>query len=167
MQYSDGHRPWACDHHSTEENVFHTVDLFSLVLFFVFLTRYLCSSTFLIMHMSVWMPSKIISLNATVVPCVWNECSKFFVSLQLLVSHRVVILQTIELVADYRTEDISSPRIKSIISLASDEMTRTKVKNKLIIIIIGFYIWCVSRQRWSMTFFSTLGGYPWLAASSQ
>ncbi|XP_008321450.1 maestro heat-like repeat-containing protein family member 1 [Cynoglossus semilaevis] len=45
---------------------------------------------------------------------------------KLLVSHRVVILQTIELVADYRTEDISSPRIKSIISLASDEMTRTK-----------------------------------------
>lgn len=36
MQYSDGHRPWACDHHSTEENVFHTVDLFSLVFFFCF-----------------------------------------------------------------------------------------------------------------------------------
>ncbi|XP_075937478.1 maestro heat-like repeat-containing protein family member 1 isoform X3 [Anarhichas minor] len=45
---------------------------------------------------------------------------------QLVVSHRVVILQTIELVVGCRIEEISSPRIKSIISLASDEMTRSK-----------------------------------------
>ncbi|XP_058503898.1 maestro heat-like repeat-containing protein family member 1 isoform X2 [Solea solea] len=45
---------------------------------------------------------------------------------KLVVSHRVVILQTIELIAGCRIEEISSPRIKSIISLASDEMTRSK-----------------------------------------
>uniref|UniRef100_A0A3B5BK37 Maestro heat like repeat family member 1 n=1 Tax=Stegastes partitus TaxID=144197 RepID=A0A3B5BK37_9TELE len=45
---------------------------------------------------------------------------------KLVVSHRVVILQTIELIVGCRIEDISSPRIKSIISLASDEMTRSK-----------------------------------------
>ncbi|KAK9513462.1 hypothetical protein VZT92_026993 [Zoarces viviparus] len=45
---------------------------------------------------------------------------------KLVVSHRVVILQTIELVVGCRIEEISSPRIKSIISLASDEMTRSK-----------------------------------------
>jgi hypothetical protein len=39
----------------------------------------------------------------------------------------VVILQTIELIAADRLEDIGYPRIKSIISLASDEMTRSKV----------------------------------------
>ncbi|CAL8337909.1 unnamed protein product [Gadus morhua 'NCC'] len=45
---------------------------------------------------------------------------------KLVVSHRVVILQTIELIAADRLEDIGYPRIKSIISLASDEMTRSK-----------------------------------------
>ncbi|KAF7651228.1 hypothetical protein LDENG_00113910 [Lucifuga dentata] len=45
---------------------------------------------------------------------------------KLLVSHRVVILQTIELIVISRIEEISCPRIKSIISLASDEMTRSK-----------------------------------------
>uniref|UniRef100_A0A3Q1F5A5 Maestro heat-like repeat family member 1 n=1 Tax=Acanthochromis polyacanthus TaxID=80966 RepID=A0A3Q1F5A5_9TELE len=45
---------------------------------------------------------------------------------KLVVSHRVVILQTIELVVGCRIEEISAPRIKSIISLASDEMTRSK-----------------------------------------
>uniref|UniRef100_A0AAX7UGL1 Maestro heat-like repeat family member 1 n=1 Tax=Astatotilapia calliptera TaxID=8154 RepID=A0AAX7UGL1_ASTCA len=46
---------------------------------------------------------------------------------KLVVSHRVVILQTIELIVSCRIEEISPSRIKSIISLASDEMTRSKV----------------------------------------
>ncbi|XP_076592672.1 maestro heat-like repeat-containing protein family member 1 isoform X1 [Chaetodon auriga] len=45
---------------------------------------------------------------------------------KLVVTHRVVILQTIELIVGCRIEEISYPRIKSIISLASDEMTRSK-----------------------------------------
>uniref|UniRef100_A0AAX7VMY6 Maestro heat-like repeat family member 1 n=1 Tax=Astatotilapia calliptera TaxID=8154 RepID=A0AAX7VMY6_ASTCA len=45
---------------------------------------------------------------------------------KLVVSHRVVILQTIELIVSCRIEEISPSRIKSIISLASDEMTRSK-----------------------------------------
>ncbi|KAM3873621.1 maestro heat-like repeat-containing protein family member 1 [Diretmus argenteus] len=45
---------------------------------------------------------------------------------KLVVSHRVVVLQTIELIVSSRIEAISYPRIKSIISLASDEMTRSK-----------------------------------------
>ncbi|TMS10960.1 Maestro heat-like repeat-containing protein family member 1 [Larimichthys crocea] len=45
---------------------------------------------------------------------------------KLVVTHRVVILQTIELIVGCKIEDISYPRIKSIISLASDEMTRSK-----------------------------------------
>ncbi|XP_041649053.1 maestro heat-like repeat-containing protein family member 1 [Cheilinus undulatus] len=45
---------------------------------------------------------------------------------KLAVSHRVVILQTIELIVGCRIEEISYPRIKSIISLASEEMTRSK-----------------------------------------
>ncbi|XP_019946928.2 maestro heat-like repeat-containing protein family member 1 isoform X1 [Paralichthys olivaceus] len=45
---------------------------------------------------------------------------------KLVVGHRVVILQTIELIASCKIEEISSPRIKNIISLASDEMTRSK-----------------------------------------
>uniref|UniRef100_UPI0037E92988 maestro heat-like repeat-containing protein family member 1 n=1 Tax=Semicossyphus pulcher TaxID=241346 RepID=UPI0037E92988 len=45
---------------------------------------------------------------------------------KLAVSHRVVILQTIELIVGCRIEAISYPRIKSIISLASEEMTRSK-----------------------------------------
>ncbi|XP_031432555.1 maestro heat-like repeat-containing protein family member 1 isoform X2 [Clupea harengus] len=45
---------------------------------------------------------------------------------KLIVGHRVVILQTIELVVKSKINEISYPRIKSIISLASDEMTRSK-----------------------------------------
>ncbi|XP_044062559.1 maestro heat-like repeat-containing protein family member 1 isoform X1 [Siniperca chuatsi] len=45
---------------------------------------------------------------------------------KLVVTHRVVILQTIELIVGCGIEEISYPRIKSIISLASDEMTRSK-----------------------------------------
>ncbi|CAG12883.1 unnamed protein product, partial [Tetraodon nigroviridis] len=45
---------------------------------------------------------------------------------KLSVAHRVVILQTIELIASSKIEQISYPKIKSIISLASDEMTRSK-----------------------------------------
>ncbi|XP_028280603.1 maestro heat-like repeat-containing protein family member 1 isoform X3 [Parambassis ranga] len=45
---------------------------------------------------------------------------------KLVVSHRVVILQTIELIVGCRIDEISPPKIKSIISLASDEMTRSK-----------------------------------------
>uniref|UniRef100_A0A669C2F3 Maestro heat-like repeat family member 1 n=1 Tax=Oreochromis niloticus TaxID=8128 RepID=A0A669C2F3_ORENI len=46
---------------------------------------------------------------------------------KLVVTHRVVILRTIELIVGCRIEEISPSRIKSIISLASDEMTRSKV----------------------------------------
>lgn len=45
---------------------------------------------------------------------------------KLVVGHRVVILQTIQLVVESKINEISFPRIKSIISLASDEMTRSK-----------------------------------------
>ncbi|KAJ8415756.1 hypothetical protein AAFF_G00403130 [Aldrovandia affinis] len=45
---------------------------------------------------------------------------------KLIVGHRVVILQTIELIVKVKIDEISSPKIKSIISLASDEMTRSK-----------------------------------------
>ncbi|XP_056141693.1 maestro heat-like repeat-containing protein family member 1 [Lampris incognitus] len=45
---------------------------------------------------------------------------------KLIVSHRVVILQTIELIVASKIEEITNPRTKSIISLASDEMTRSK-----------------------------------------
>ncbi|KAG7266643.1 hypothetical protein CRUP_032321 [Coryphaenoides rupestris] len=45
---------------------------------------------------------------------------------KLIASHRVVILQIIELIVASRIEEISYGRIKSIISLASDEMTRSK-----------------------------------------
>uniref|UniRef100_A0A3P9H5X0 Maestro heat-like repeat family member 1 n=1 Tax=Oryzias latipes TaxID=8090 RepID=A0A3P9H5X0_ORYLA len=45
---------------------------------------------------------------------------------KLVVIHRVVILQTIELIVSTRIEDVCASRIKSIISLASDEMTRSK-----------------------------------------
>lgn len=50
---------------------------------------------------------------------------------QLIVSHRVVVLQTMELIISSRIEDIGSEQIKSIISLASDEMTRSKVQQAL------------------------------------
>uniref|UniRef100_A0A3Q3BFT5 Maestro heat-like repeat family member 1 n=1 Tax=Kryptolebias marmoratus TaxID=37003 RepID=A0A3Q3BFT5_KRYMA len=45
---------------------------------------------------------------------------------KLVVTHRIVILQTIELIVSCSIEDLSAPKIKSIISLASDEMTRSK-----------------------------------------
>ncbi|XP_038838966.1 maestro heat-like repeat-containing protein family member 1 [Salvelinus namaycush] len=45
---------------------------------------------------------------------------------KLVIGHRVVILQTIELIVKTKIDDISYPKIKSIISLASDEMTRSK-----------------------------------------
>ncbi|XP_053737649.1 maestro heat-like repeat-containing protein family member 1 isoform X2 [Synchiropus splendidus] len=45
---------------------------------------------------------------------------------KLVVNHRVVILRTIELIVECRIESISYARIKNIISLASDEMTRSK-----------------------------------------
>ncbi|XP_064883625.1 maestro heat-like repeat-containing protein family member 1 isoform X2 [Oncorhynchus nerka] len=45
---------------------------------------------------------------------------------KLIVGHRVVILQTIELILKTKIDDISYLKIKSIISLASDEMTRSK-----------------------------------------
>ncbi|XP_036793271.1 maestro heat-like repeat-containing protein family member 1 isoform X3 [Oncorhynchus mykiss] len=45
---------------------------------------------------------------------------------KLIVGHRVVILQTIELIVKTKIDDISYLKIKSIISLASDEMTRSK-----------------------------------------
>uniref|UniRef100_A0A3Q3WCT8 Uncharacterized protein n=1 Tax=Mola mola TaxID=94237 RepID=A0A3Q3WCT8_MOLML len=45
---------------------------------------------------------------------------------KLLVTHRVVVLQTVELIVGSRIDGISYPRVKSIISLASDEMTRSK-----------------------------------------
>lgn len=48
---------------------------------------------------------------------------------QLVAGHRVVVLQTIELVVKSKLEDISYPKIKTTISLASDEMTRSKVIN--------------------------------------
>lgn len=54
----------------------------------------------------------------------------------MLVTHRVVILQTIELIVGCRIEEISYSKIKSIISLASDEMTRSKVKYKMFILIL-------------------------------
>ncbi|XP_029958585.1 maestro heat-like repeat-containing protein family member 1 isoform X2 [Salarias fasciatus] len=45
---------------------------------------------------------------------------------KLVVSHRVVILRTIELIVGCRIDEISGPQIKSIIILASEEMTRSK-----------------------------------------
>ncbi|XP_073782226.1 maestro heat-like repeat-containing protein family member 1 isoform X1 [Danio rerio] len=45
---------------------------------------------------------------------------------KLVVGHRVVVLQTIELVVKSRIDDITYPKIKSVIQLASDEMTRSK-----------------------------------------
>lgn len=44
-----------------------------------------------------------------------------------MAGHRVVVLQTIELVVKSKIEDIGYTKIKTIISLASDEMTRSKV----------------------------------------
>ncbi|XP_028837282.1 maestro heat-like repeat-containing protein family member 1 isoform X2 [Denticeps clupeoides] len=58
---------------------------------------------------------------------VLNMCQDYLVKHpKLVASHRVVILQTIELVVKSSISEVSYPRIKSIISLASDEMTRSK-----------------------------------------
>ncbi|XP_018618550.2 maestro heat-like repeat-containing protein family member 1 isoform X3 [Scleropages formosus] len=45
---------------------------------------------------------------------------------KLTTSHRVVILQTIELIVKFKLDEINYQKIKKIISLASDEMTRSK-----------------------------------------
>lgn len=45
---------------------------------------------------------------------------------KLAAGHRVVVLQTIELVVKSKLDYVSYPKIKTIISLASDEMTRSK-----------------------------------------
>ncbi|XP_052003052.1 maestro heat-like repeat-containing protein family member 1 [Xyrauchen texanus] len=45
---------------------------------------------------------------------------------KLVIGHRVVVLQTIELVVKSRIDDISYPKIKNVIQLASDEMTKSK-----------------------------------------
>uniref|UniRef100_A0A8B9L9R4 Maestro heat-like repeat family member 1 n=1 Tax=Astyanax mexicanus TaxID=7994 RepID=A0A8B9L9R4_ASTMX len=58
---------------------------------------------------------------------VLSMCQDYLVKHSKLVAgHRVVVLQTIELVVKSKIDDISYPKIKSIISLASDEMTRSK-----------------------------------------
>lgn len=46
---------------------------------------------------------------------------------QLPLGHRVAVLQTIELILLSRIDEIGCLRVKSIVSLASDEMTRSKV----------------------------------------
>jgi len=43
----------------------------------------------------------------------------------------MVVLQTIEMVVKSRIDDISYPKIKSVIHLASDEMTKSKVRTDL------------------------------------
>ncbi|XP_027005039.2 maestro heat-like repeat-containing protein family member 1 isoform X2 [Tachysurus fulvidraco] len=45
---------------------------------------------------------------------------------KLVAGHRVVVLKTIELVVKSKIEDISYPKLKTTITLASDEMTRSK-----------------------------------------
>ncbi|XP_051999976.1 maestro heat-like repeat-containing protein family member 1 isoform X2 [Xyrauchen texanus] len=45
---------------------------------------------------------------------------------KLVVGYRVVVLQTIELVVKSKIDDISYPKIKNVIKLASDEMTKSK-----------------------------------------
>uniref|UniRef100_A0AAR2IL20 Maestro heat-like repeat family member 1 n=1 Tax=Pygocentrus nattereri TaxID=42514 RepID=A0AAR2IL20_PYGNA len=58
---------------------------------------------------------------------VLSICQDYLVKHSKLVTgHRVVVLQTIELVVKSKIDDISYIKIKSIISLASDEMTRSK-----------------------------------------
>lgn len=68
-------------------------------------------------------------------PVFWSELQCKLIFLQLIVGHRVVILQTIELIVKTKIDDISYLKIKSIISLASDEMTRSKVRLFLMIVI--------------------------------
>uniref|UniRef100_A0A3B3QI32 Maestro heat like repeat family member 1 n=1 Tax=Paramormyrops kingsleyae TaxID=1676925 RepID=A0A3B3QI32_9TELE len=54
-------------------------------------------------------------------------CQDYLVKhLKLATGHRVIILQTLELIVQFKIDEISYKRIKSIISLASDEMTRSK-----------------------------------------
>ncbi|XP_039593535.1 maestro heat-like repeat-containing protein family member 1 isoform X2 [Polypterus senegalus] len=45
---------------------------------------------------------------------------------KLILGHRIVILQTIEMVVKSKIDTVSYPKIKSMISLASDEMTKSK-----------------------------------------
>ncbi|XP_062848509.1 maestro heat-like repeat-containing protein family member 1 isoform X2 [Trichomycterus rosablanca] len=45
---------------------------------------------------------------------------------KLVTGHRVVVLQTIELVVKSKIDDITYPKIKAVISLASAEMTKSK-----------------------------------------
>ncbi|TRY56529.1 hypothetical protein DNTS_005416, partial [Danionella cerebrum] len=45
---------------------------------------------------------------------------------KLVVGHRVLLLQTIEMVVKHRLDDISYSKIKNVIQLASDEMTSSK-----------------------------------------
>ncbi|XP_016120992.1 maestro heat-like repeat-containing protein family member 1, partial [Sinocyclocheilus grahami] len=56
----------------------------------------------------------------------------------LVVGHRVVILQTIELVVKSRIDDVSYPKIKSVIQLASDEMTKSKVRQLTYTTVLKF-----------------------------
>ncbi|XP_023669118.2 maestro heat-like repeat-containing protein family member 1 isoform X1 [Paramormyrops kingsleyae] len=54
-------------------------------------------------------------------------CQDYLVKhLKLATGHRVIILQTLELIVQFKIDEISYKKIKSIISLASDEMTRSK-----------------------------------------
>ncbi|XP_053484916.1 maestro heat-like repeat-containing protein family member 1 isoform X1 [Ictalurus furcatus] len=58
---------------------------------------------------------------------VLSMCQDYLLKHSKLVAvHRVVVLQTIELVVKSKIEDISYPKIKTTISLASDEMTRSR-----------------------------------------
>ncbi|XP_036439698.1 maestro heat-like repeat-containing protein family member 1 isoform X1 [Colossoma macropomum] len=58
---------------------------------------------------------------------VLSICQDYLVKHSKLVTgHRVVVLQTIELVVKSKIDDVSYTKLKSIISLASDEMTRSK-----------------------------------------
>ncbi|KAF4088237.1 hypothetical protein AMELA_G00080220 [Ameiurus melas] len=58
---------------------------------------------------------------------VLSMCQDYLLKHSKLVAvHRVVVLQTIELVVKSKIEDITYPKIKTTISLASDEMTRSK-----------------------------------------
>ncbi|MGH0159549.1 UNVERIFIED_CONTAM: hypothetical protein FKN15_037747 [Acipenser sinensis] len=55
---------------------------------------------------------------------------------KLVMRHRVIILQTIEMVVKSKIDDISIPKIKSTISLASGEMTRSKLVMRHRVIIL-------------------------------
>ncbi|XP_053350115.1 maestro heat-like repeat-containing protein family member 1 isoform X1 [Clarias gariepinus] len=58
---------------------------------------------------------------------VLSMCQDYLLKHSKLVSgHRVLVLQTIELVVKSKIDEISYPKIKTTITLASDEMTRSK-----------------------------------------